>query len=965
MRPYRCTPPQLAAVATTCMVAAICLVASVSLLAARPASTDTARSGSIHQAAAVPIYLPDLSRHDTRPRPTALPADPSATPAGLTVTPSVTVTIPTVTPSATPTVPTATPATLTATPSATQGIPTVTPSATATPTLLPATPPPSATPGTATPGKPRPFGTVELKPDFDENGSGTQIDSIGFWEAPDPADTLMLVTAKGNQRVEVWRYPFAGNEQEALRHPIFGTDTKVNGIVVDQAEDVVYIAISTPVSTVAVFDLPGLNLVRHFVDGQVNLRGEPNLALLQLPDASKRLYVSADDIVYLYEPHSGAALGDFRPTKGLETMLGDDRDQIVYIPDENSGTGVYAYDPDGRPFARGGASVFGTGGIFDDDAEGITEYVCSDGEGADSGAGFIVVADQRAEATDFEIFDRQAWDHLGTLRLTGVSNTDGVASTQQALPDYPLGLFAALNDDKSVAGLGWDKILAATGLGCAGMPLPPTATPEDPGTETPTATLAPSATPVPAETDTPAPSHTPDPARTEEPTPTAHPAPAGSRGYLTTPGELAAIMAKADQGIEPHAAAVAELLKWAGKRWDYKLDATEKCKAAGDPKWMDEENGIPILYAKAMAYHLTGEARYAEEVAGILESIMSHIRTVDWEVQGRQCQLNFSWGIPELVGAADLVEGYWAERTCQGPASPAHDDQTIAAGPCKRLFQNWLAKLYYGVSYTAAGSMNNWGVAATNACAHIADYLWDRPELRLVHRQPDEVDGRTEIALSPAAAWSLARRTTLDRMNGYRVDYIQDKTCDDFANESGQHDPARPPVKSQITERGIVPDDARRGEFCNIERYNGEYQGYPQLHVSLYVQHCELLWRRGDRACYDNVDLTDLPAYGFPNPNDTQVQQTTHLYPGRGSVERAIKALIVDSGTEWRHDAALAVAYHYYVTHSTLSGIEAWPAQIDPAPRCWQDVCFGTLTHGLAPDEAPAPPPTVPPPTDP
>ncbi len=535
-----------------------------------------------------------------------------------------------------------------------------------------------------------------------------------------------------------------------------------------------------------------------------------------------------------------------------------------------------------------------------------------------------------------------------------MANTDGVASTQQAMPGFPLGLFAAINDDRSVAGIGWDAILGATGLGCSLPPDPPTATRAPRRTATPTDQAE--ATPTPSPDRTPPGTATPA-------TPTGAPPAGGPRGYLTTPQELAAIRTKADLGVEPYATGVETVLDLADKKWDYRLDATEKCKGSDDPSWTDEENGIPRLWARALAYHLTGEARYAEETVGILESIMAQVHAIDWEVEGRQCQLNFGWATPELVASADLMEDYWSNRTCEGPASSEPGDKDLTTGSCKRLFQNWLAKVYYGVSYTASGSMSNWGSAATNAAAHIADYLGDRPDITLIHRQPEEIDGRTELRLSPAAAWARTNQMALDRMNGYNVDFIHDKACDDFANESGQHEPGRPPVKSQISELGIVPDDARRSEHCNIEGYNGEYQGYPQLHLGNLIQQCELLLRRGDRRCFDNVDWTDRPDYSFPNPNRTNMGQVTHLLPGRGSIERAIKAIVVDSGTEWRHNGALAVAYSYYLAAGpTLDGLDKWPAQIDPKARCWQDICFGSLTHGLAPGEIPSLPPIVPPP---
>jgi hypothetical protein len=118
--------------------------------------------------------------------------------------------------------------------------------------------------------------------------------------------------------------------------------------------------------------------------------------------------------------------------------------------------------------------------------------------------------------------------------------------------------------------------------------------------------------------------------------------------------------------------------------------------------------------------------------------------------------------------------------------------------------------------------------------------------------------------------------------------------------------------------------------------------------------------RRGDSACYDNIDNTDIPNYTFVKGSGES--KVTHLYPGRGSIERAIDAIIVDSHTEWRHDSALEVAYRYYFTHHQFVGTDQWPAQLNRPSDCSQDICFGTLTHGFAPGETPGLPPTVPPP---
>ena len=333
------------------------------------------------------------------------------------------------------------------------------------PTAMPAAQPTSTWMSSPAPDGFKPFDTITVKPDFELNGQGRNVDSIAFWQAPDPHHTLMFITAKNNQLVEIWKYPF-DNELPPLRHASFGSGTRVNGVAVDQKNNRLYVSVSEPASTVSVFSLPELEFIGEFVEGDVNLESEPNITLLKHTDGQTRVYVSADSIVYIYDGEKGTQIGDFRPAKGLETLMADDFYQVIYIPDENDKTGIYAYYPDGTPYSRDGTNNFGVGGIFRADAEGIVLYTCPADGSRDNGTGLLIVAEQKSDETDFEFFDRQTLDHLGTVRLEGVSNTDGIASTQKPLPDYPSGVFVAVNDDTTVVGVDWDKIFDATGLGC-------------------------------------------------------------------------------------------------------------------------------------------------------------------------------------------------------------------------------------------------------------------------------------------------------------------------------------------------------------------------------------------------------------------------------------------------------------------------------------------------------------------
>ena len=340
--------------------------------------------------------------------------------------------------------------------------------------------PPSSSPGPGSAsdqsvvlsGPFRPFGEVMVTTDFEVAGAGINVDTMAFWEAPVPTDSLMFVTSKNLPLVEVWSYPFdkASHEQRPLTHSCLEVedDSATNGVVVDQESDMLYVASSFS-PNVCVFSLPD-RAHRMTINSGVSYGQEPNLALITLDDGSKRLFVSNDDVVYVHDATTGKQLSEFAPDEDLETMWGDDIDQVLYLPDENGRTGVYAYAPDGAPSTRNGSNRFGERRIFNSDAEGIIQYTCPPTEGGDDPDGLIVVSDQidsRSTGNDYEVFDRRSWAHLGTIRLRlpddsdFVYNTDGIGTTQQVSPAYGGGLLTAIHDDASVVGVEWPKIFTS------------------------------------------------------------------------------------------------------------------------------------------------------------------------------------------------------------------------------------------------------------------------------------------------------------------------------------------------------------------------------------------------------------------------------------------------------------------------------------------------------------------------
>jgi len=431
-----------------------------------------------------------------------------------------------------------------------------------------------------------------------------------------------------------------------------------------------------------------------------------------------------------------------------------------------------------------------------------------------------------------------------------------------------------------------------------------------------------------------------------------------SRGYMTTPQELAGIKQKADNGIQPHNNAVSQVLTAALATWNFTLDSTETCGGADDPAWIDEQ-GISTLYAKALAYRLTGNEAYAGEVRSILEQIMTRVLAIS--TGATQCQLNFAWGTPELVASADLIEDYWKNQTCTGPTSTVYGQNQIGTGNCKALFQNWLIKNpYYIISYDInTGKWGNWEAAAGNAALYIADYLWDRPSAQLVGRNPYGAN----FVDTPAVAYARNRSLVLA---GMRMEVTTARTtgkCDKLTDS--YQSPNWPPRKAGITERGIIPEDARRQEtYCNIPAYQtGLYENYPQVHLGNLLQACELMYRRGSKSCYDQAATDDIPAYTYIGPD--KLRKTTHLYPGRGSVERAIDAIVIEAKTEFRRRGAMAVAYRYYLLNKKLplTDLAVWKQYVaTDSGRCAQDICYGGLTHALQAGEIPTPPPVVAPP---
>ncbi len=311
------------------------------------------------------------------------------------------------------------------------------------------------------------FEKATIEPEAFLDGAGENIDSPEFFETDDPKQSLLLVSGKKNDTIEVWKYPFLDQEQKPLE-----TKSSPNGLAIDQTTDWLLVGLPSA-KRVDVYSLPELEKIKTIGENILG-SGETNVDVLTQPSGRKILYVTESHLVRGFDLESGEELVYFSPqVREVEEILADSFHQIIYVPEEvgskspiHPGGAITAYLPDGTPFEKNGSNIFGQG-LFHGDGEGIALYKCLDKEDQDTGHGFIISADQSGkEDNGFEFFNRETWKHLGTLKLKNVSKTDGITSTQIPFPKYPMGLFAVADSDKETALVSWERIFEATGLSC-------------------------------------------------------------------------------------------------------------------------------------------------------------------------------------------------------------------------------------------------------------------------------------------------------------------------------------------------------------------------------------------------------------------------------------------------------------------------------------------------------------------
>ncbi len=319
------------------------------------------------------------------------------------------------------------------------------------------------------------------------DGNGT-LDSVDIWVAPDPSQSIVYVTDKSRDCLELHNpvdNTFIGRLGSSGSGP--GELDRPNGVAVayrvpttQGTKDVVFV-VERDNKRVSAFSIPDHTFIGYF--GQGDLKKPYGIAVSRA-GGQLRAWItdvrSGDDRVYVYTISSG---GDgitgtldfyFDVPATLESIVIDSTNQRALICKEGSDSKVLVYDLNGNYLQSFGS------GLFVDDAEGIALYRLG------NGAGYIIVSDQNASPTEFEVFDRQTFQHLG--HFTGETHgTDGIALCQYVLPNLPNGSFYAVHSDRTVDVYDWADIASAMNLSIhlfngtpTGMASPPTAIPQTP-----------------------------------------------------------------------------------------------------------------------------------------------------------------------------------------------------------------------------------------------------------------------------------------------------------------------------------------------------------------------------------------------------------------------------------------------------------------------------------------------------
>jgi myo-inositol-hexaphosphate 3-phosphohydrolase len=294
------------------------------------------------------------------------------------------------------------------------------------------------------------------------------LDSPAIWVGDNPENSILFISAKGSHNVEMHNpvtNEFAGVLGQAGSGP--GEFSYPNGIAV--AYDFNYngnlidlvMVVERDNHRVSAFDLPGLNFLGTFGDNDLD---QPYGIAVYQEGSDIYAYITetgSNEGIFIYKlttgnnTFSGTLIKHFPVNGTLESLVIDPYLKRTLICNEIAAGYIFVYSLRGDTLI----TTFGQG-HFSGDTEGIVLYDC----GQDSG--YVIVADQLSP-TEFEVFSRKTYQHIGNFCGADpykTSGTDGTALTQRSLPNLPHGAYFAVHSDRTVHCYDWSDIANAFGL---------------------------------------------------------------------------------------------------------------------------------------------------------------------------------------------------------------------------------------------------------------------------------------------------------------------------------------------------------------------------------------------------------------------------------------------------------------------------------------------------------------------
>jgi len=348
-------------------------------------------------------------------------------------------------------------------------------------------------------------------------------------------------------------------------------------------------------------------------------------------------------------------------------------------------------------------------------------------------------------------------------------------------------------------------------------------------------------------------------------------------GFVISGSEVAEIAKLARKGVQPERDLANRIISDAEESWPYgwvgkrfgtvrNNSGSKRCVRLDDSRTEHIlTQSAHRIYAKALAYNLTGEGVFAKQARSLLMSFAgsSGFNEVDGTANytgANQCALDLSLFLPLMIDAAILLERYpgW---------NPYHKDK----------LQRWLADVPYKTTAAIARTRkNNWGNAAALASWSIGHYL-QGTGLKLEEVYPEQ------RVLSAHEARDAHLGTQINMMS---TKWKGDSRCNVFG----------------IQADGGIPDELRRGSTgCNgsfLAKKDGAY-GYQIAAIRSLVYHAEAVRRHMDNELFE---------YGTAN--------------GQPALQRAIN-FVIDNPTgqsqDWKSSelGILRVASHAYPSKAT------------------------------------------------